>query len=62
MDKDVFVNLVEELRKTQREFFATRTHSVLQKSKALEKRVDEAIAAYRREQASDGYVQSMFNF
>lgn len=62
MDKDVFVNLVEELRKTQREFFATRTHAVLQKSKALEKRVDEAIAAYRREQASDGYKQTTFNF
>lgn len=62
MDKNVFINLVEELRKTQREFFATRSHAVLQKSKDLERRVDEAIAAYRREQASDGYKQANFDF
>lgn len=62
MDKDSFYNLVEELRKTQREFFATRTYAVLKKSKVLERKVDEAIAAYRREKASDGYIQDYFDF
>ena len=62
MDKDSFFNLVEELRKTQREFFATRSYAILKKSKVLERKVDEAIALYRREQASDGYKQATFDF
>ena len=49
MDFQQFVNLVAELRNTQREYFATRSYASLKKSKQLEKRVDECISIIRNE-------------
>ena len=49
MDFQQFVNLVAELRNTQREYFATRSYASLKKSKQLEKRVDESISIIRNE-------------
>lgn len=36
-----FAELVVEMRRTQKEFFRSRNYTVLQKSKILEKEVDE---------------------
>ena len=49
MEFQQFVNLVAELRNTQREYFATRSYASLKKSKQLEKRVDECISIIRNE-------------
>lgn len=49
MEFEQFVNLVAELRQTQREYFATRSYASLKKSKQLEKRVDECISIIRNE-------------
>lgn len=49
MEFQQFVNLVAELRQTQREYFATRSYASLKKSKQLEKRVDECISIIRNE-------------
>lgn len=49
MEFQHFVNLVAELRQTQREYFATRSYASLKKSKQLEKRVDETISIIRNE-------------
>ena len=42
---DAFMSLVKQMREAQREYFRTRSRESLQASKALEKRVDEEIAA-----------------
>lgn len=39
-----FVELVVEMRRTQKEFFKSRSYTVMQKSKILEKEVDERAA------------------
>lgn len=39
-----FFNLVRSMRQAQKEYFRTRAHSALMKSKELERRVDEYIA------------------
>lgn len=39
-----FVELVVEMRRTQKEFFESRSFTVMQKSKILEKEVDERAA------------------
>lgn len=39
-----FVELVVEMRRTQKEFFRSRNYTVMQKSKILEKEVDERAA------------------
>ena len=39
-----FVELVVEMRRTQKEFFKSRNYTVMQKSKILEKEVDEKAA------------------
>lgn len=49
MEFQQFVNLVAELRQTQREYFATRSYASLKKSKQLEKRVDESVSIIRNE-------------
>ena len=36
-----FVELVIEMRRTQKEFFKSRNYTIMQKSKILEKEVDE---------------------
>ena len=39
-----FIELVVEMRRTQKEFFKSRNYTVMQKSKILEKEVDEKAA------------------
>ena len=39
-----FAELVVEMRRTQKEFFKSRSYTVMQKSKILEKEVDEKAA------------------
>ena len=39
-----FAELVIEMRRTQKEFFKSRNYTVMQKSKILEKEVDERAA------------------
>ena len=39
-----FAELVVEMRRTQKEFFKSRSFTVMQKSKILEKEVDERAA------------------
>lgn len=41
-----FIELVRQMREAQKEYFRTRDRQVLQRSKALEKRVDALIAEY----------------
>ena len=45
MPNNQFRDLVREMRDAQREYFRTRSHFVLQRSKELEKRVDEELKA-----------------
>lgn len=45
MDYKAFKALVKEMRTVQKEYFRDRSHDALQRSKALERRVDEEIAA-----------------
>lgn len=42
---DGFMQLVKDMREAQKEYFSTRSKESLQRSKALERRVDEEIAA-----------------
>ena len=39
-----FYSLVKEMREAQKEYFRTRSKDSLKRSKALEKRVDEALS------------------
>lgn len=57
-----FLNLVDEMRKTQREYFATRSYASLKKSKQLEKRVDECIASIKRDNIQPKTFQLDFDF
>lgn len=41
-----FITTVKAMREAQKEYFRTRDRQVLQRSKALEKRVDTLIAEY----------------
>jgi hypothetical protein len=40
-----FRNLVADLRHAQKEYFRTRSDAALERSKSLERRVDEALKA-----------------
>lgn len=51
MDHIDFVRLVAEMRTAQREFFRTRSTAALDRSRSLERRVDEAL---RRELDGQG--------
>ena len=57
-----FLNLVDEMRITQREYFATRSYASLKKSKQLEKRVDECIASIKRDNIQSKTFQLDFDF
>ena len=50
-DLHTFVNLVRNMRNSQKEYFKTRDWNVLHDSKENEKLVDKAIAQYDEEQA-----------
>ena len=43
MDAKQFFNLVSSMRKSQREYFSTRSRDALERSKRLEKEVDMEI-------------------
>ena len=62
MEFQQFVNLVAELRQTQREYFATRSYASLKKSKQLEKRVDESISIIRNELLNTHVTQLELGF
>ena len=46
MNLAVFIDLVEEMRTAQRNFFELHQYSWLQKAKKLERRVDDIISVY----------------
>ena len=50
MESKEFVKLVADMREAQRNYFKTRDRSWLDKSKALERRVDNQIAAMNNPQ------------
>jgi hypothetical protein len=43
MNHTKFLSLVKDLRKTQKDYFRTRSPYLLEKAKSLEKKVDAAI-------------------
>lgn len=47
------MSLVKQMREAQREYFRTRSRESLQASKALERRVDEEIAAAERQESAN---------
>ena len=51
---DGFMQLVKDMREAQKEYFSTRSKESLQRSKALERRVDEEIAAAERQDFANG--------
>lgn len=58
MDYEAFMQLVKDMRAAQKEYFAARkqwgdSREALQRSKALEKRVDEVIAAAERQESAN---------
>lgn len=57
-----FVELVAELRATQREYFATRSYNALKKSKSLESRVDTALVDLQNRLNNDKCTQTYLNF
>ncbi len=48
MDKREFFDKVSEMRKAQKEYFSTRSSASLNRSKALEKEIDNEIARVNR--------------
>lgn len=62
MHFEQFVNLVVEMRQTQRDYFATRSYASLKKSKQLEKRVDESISIIKNELLNEKSTQLELNF
>ncbi len=52
-----FAELVVEMRRTQKEFFKSRSYTVMQKSKILEKQVDERAAEILKGFNQDGEKQ-----
>ena len=59
---DGFMQLVKDMREAQKEYFSTRSKESLQRSKALERRVDEEIAAAeRQDQTNDPNCIRMAN-
>lgn len=62
MNVKQFIDLVEEMRAAQTSFFTTHNWDYYHKAKRLEKRVDEAIAAYRNDlQKTAGIQLSLFD-
>lgn len=54
--------LVQEMRQSQIKYFRERSYSDLQKSKALEKRVDNVVAGILHFFNNEQYTQLTFNF
>lgn len=49
MNGEMFVKLVIEMRKAQRDFFETKSYPLFAKAKKLERQVDEMISIYQHE-------------
>ena len=49
MSVEQLASLVQEMRNAQREYFRTRSGPALEKSKRLEKQVDDALGAVLRQ-------------
>lgn len=62
MEANAFLQLVAEMRAAQKEYFSCRSYASLQKSKALEKRVDESISIIRNKIMNGQITQLSFNF
>lgn len=57
-----FVRLVQEMREQQRSYFSGRGYAALQKSKALERRVDDAASEIMNEFVNGKNTQLMMEF
>jgi hypothetical protein len=53
MTHSELIRLVTKMRTTQKEYFATRSKSVLGEAKMLERQVDEAIALLAKEEVDN---------
>ena len=53
MNPNEIIELVAEMRTAQRDYFSTRSHESLRKSKALEKRVDQEIKLHQQKQSGN---------
>lgn len=53
MNPNEIIELVAEMRAAQRDYFSTRSHDSLRKSKALEKRVDQEIKLRQLKQSGN---------
>lgn len=49
MTEKEIIRLAEKMRRAQKDYFATRSRSVLNESKALERQLDEAILDYNHQ-------------
>lgn len=49
MNGEMFVKLVIEMRRAQRDFFEKKSYALLAKAKKLERQVDEMISIYQHE-------------
>lgn len=52
MNIDKFINLVTDMRRAQKDYFACRDESFLRLAKSLEQQVDKAIANYKQDTPS----------
>lgn len=57
MNLGAFIDLVEEMRTAQRNFFELHQYSWLQKAKKLERQVDDVISVYRDDLKKQAGVQ-----
>lgn len=62
MNATQFIELIKLMRETQREYFATRDWRILQKSKALEKKVDCYLTCYEEVLKRQLPAQLTFSF
>ena len=62
MNNRQFFDRVVQLRRLQKEYFATRSHDVLLRAKALEREIDDEIARVQKVLASKEQQQpNLFN-
>ena len=57
-----FINLVEEMRLAQSEYFRTRTYASLMKAKSLERQVDRELPSVKRQENENLPTQLELSF
>lgn len=62
MKTEDFITLVETMRNAQRDYFAMRTHVLLMQARILERKVDEAIEAMKRQSRTFEHEQMLLHF